>query len=432
MAKIKIHTHILVPDSNVLFAKEIAQVVRDSFSENLKKCRDLATVKLCIPEVVREEIIFQKFHTACKSNENANISLKNLATVTKTHAPKPRSEAYLKSRVRAVFNEWAKANDARTVKTPYTHIKWSKLAEAAIWHRPPFSPPNENDLESEKGFRDALILETFRDICRMNPNECVVLLTNDKLLRQAAESLRLSGKVSFCDGIQEFWSSLKLLHDNRTKEFANALLANAPKAFYEQGNLNCIYYKCKIVDEVEKRFGKTLNNPQEVYFRPTPATLPGLPFGNPTVSFGNPGLPIGNPTLPLVSVPIGNNIFETITRNWKPASEEKIYIHNTNLQDTKDERTIWQTRLEFVRAFGIDGPSTGLVPVLGMDDRVRIAPIDVIWDALASEGGDLSDWKLLDIKLGSFIFAQLNAPIRTKYNFNFSRYMPLPEANNPQ
>jgi hypothetical protein len=164
MAKIKIHSHILVPDSNVLFAKEIAQVIRDSFTENLKRCRDLATIKLCIPEIVREEIMFQKFHVACKSNENASVSLKNLATITKTRAPKPRSETYLKSRVRAVFNDWAKTYDARIIKTPYTHIKWSKLAEAAVWRHAPFSPPDENNPESEKGFRDALILETFREI----------------------------------------------------------------------------------------------------------------------------------------------------------------------------------------------------------------------------------------------------------------------------
>jgi hypothetical protein len=261
----------------------------------------------------------------------------------------------------------------------------------------------------------------------------VVLLTNDKLLRQAAENLRLAGKISFCDGIKEFWSNLKLLHDNRSKEFADALLANAPKVFYEPNNPNCIYYKYKIVDEITKRFGKTLNNQQDVYFKPVPATLPGLPlFGNPTVSFENPGLPFGNSIAPFVSPSGVGNVLETFTKNWKPASEEKVYILKTNLQDTKNERTIWQTRVEFVRAFGFEGPSTGLSPILGMDDKVRIAQIDVIWDALASENADLSDWKLLDIKLGLSAFGQLNSQLRIQYNFNFSRYMPLPEANNPQ
>jgi len=55
MAKIKVQTHILVPDSNVLYAKDITQVVRDSFSSILKKCRDIANVKVWIPEVVVDE-----------------------------------------------------------------------------------------------------------------------------------------------------------------------------------------------------------------------------------------------------------------------------------------------------------------------------------------------------------------------------------------
>jgi len=215
----------------------------------------------------------------------------------------------------------------------------------------------------------------------MNPNECVVLLTYDKLLRQAAENLRLAGKVSICEGIKEFWPHLKLLHDNKTKEYVDAILGKAPKVFYEKNNENCVYIKLNVFNEVFKKWDAELNNPQDPPFiTPAPAPKLGQSF-----QFLTPA----PATLP--------DIIANLTRKWKPASEEKVELLKTNLQDIKDDRTIWQTRLEFVRAFGFDGPSAGLVPFMGIDDRVRIAQIDVIWDAVATENGDLSDCKLLDI-----------------------------------
>jgi hypothetical protein len=288
------------------------------------------------------------------------------------------------------------------------------------------SPPAENNPEIETGFRDALILETLREICRMNPSECIVFVTSDRLLRQAAEGLRLTGEVSFYDDIMEFWSNLKLLQENRSKEFRATLLTNAPKAFYDKENPNCVYNKFGIPKAIIERFDQTINHPQDPIL--PLASIPQL--GGPLQQ----GLSQPNPWATSSPVFDIREALEALTRKWKPATEERFHIGETNFQDLRNGRTVWRTRIEAVRAFGHDGPASALSFLgVGIDDRVRIAQVDVIWDALVSEDAELSDWELKDIKLAATIFEPLSIEHRLKYNFtSYSRYVPLPETSDPQ
>lgn len=423
MAKPKPEAYILVPDSNALFSKEIERVVGKSFEENLKKCNEVASIKLCIPQVVKEELIFQKYYTACKSNENARISLGNVATITATKISKLKTESYLKQRVHMVFDQWAKAHDARIIKTPYSRIRWSKLENSAIWRKPPFSPPDENNPQFEKGFRDALILETLCDIIRTHPGLTVAFITGDKLLKFAVEERRLSAVLSIFESVRQFRSNLNLLNENRTKRFSESLLANGPKSFYTQGDPNCIYNKANIPLSVKAEFGLTLDEPKDEWnpYAPTgKAPTPAIISREYLEAKAAPA-PMGQ---------IGTALALYFTRQWKPASEEKVYIRDTTFHNIANDRAVWQTRLEFVRAFGHDGAPILMVPIPGTDDRVRIAQIEVAWDANVSDEGVLSDAKVKKISLTSCKFEQLTIERRVTYGFADSgRLMPITSAS---
>jgi hypothetical protein len=419
MAKPKPEAYVLVPDSNALFSKDIERVVSKSFEENLKQSREIASMKLCIPHVVREELLFQKYYVACKSNENAQISLGNVATITGTKVPKLKTHTYIKQRVHFVFDNWAKANDAKIVKTPYSRIKWSKLQNSAVWRIPPFSPPDENNPQFEKGFRDALILETLCEIVRTHPSVAVVFITGDKLLRFSVDERPPYGNLSIFESIREFKSHLKLLNENRTKRFSAALLANGPKCFYTQGDPKCVYNAANIPALVKSKFGVTLDEPKDEWNPYAPAGSAPTPaiISKEYLEAKYAPAPVGQ---------IGPALAALFTRQWKPASEEKVYIRDTLFQKMEGDRIVWQTRVDFVRAFGHDGPPILMVTLPGTDDRIRIAQIDVIWDASVSDDGVLSEPKVREIKLATCKFEQLTIERGTTYGFlNPSRLMPM-------
>jgi len=422
MSKFKTPPYILVPDTNILFAKNIGEIVRSSFHEDFQQCSVFASIRILIPEIVRDELLFQKFHIACKSNQNAILNHGHIALITGRSAPKALGEAYLKNCVRTVFNKWAKMFNAEIVKPPYSRIRWSKVIEAAVWRKPPFSlPTDDRDAESEKGFRDAIILETFKEICRVNSRDCVALLTNDGLLRQAVQNLRLPGNVSCYASMRELLSNLKLAHENRSKEFRAVLAANAQKAFYEIGSAECIYTKFNVPAEVQKRFGQAINALEE----PVQGSR-FLPAGHPVRTMAE--------VLKALSVALISDQpakpSQDLAISWKPASDEKIHITETSYQNsTREGAMVWQTRLRFVRAFGHDGPDI-IATMPGADDRLRTADVDVIWSAFSSQEAELSRLQLIDIKLVNVFFEPLTLEKRIQYRFsNPGRYVPLSQPN---
>ncbi|SRR6266481_161447 len=67
----------------------------------------------------------------------------------------------------------------------YDHVDWLRLVSDAVNRRPPF------EASTEKGFRDAIIAETFIQLAKTSPEQpqrCrIVLLTNDALLAEAVK-----------------------------------------------------------------------------------------------------------------------------------------------------------------------------------------------------------------------------------------------------
>ena len=72
--------------------------------------------------------------------------------------------------------------------TPIPNIDWAAIVESAVWRRPPFTF-DAKDKNNEKGFRDAVILETLAHLCQSTPTDkTVIFVCNDDLLRTTADS----------------------------------------------------------------------------------------------------------------------------------------------------------------------------------------------------------------------------------------------------
>jgi hypothetical protein len=75
----------------------------------------------------------------------------------------------------------------RILSLDIDRVDWAKLMDDAAFRRPPFSTT-----ETEKGFRDALILAAIVQLAKSSPNDAssvrIVIVTGDRLLRDAIEA----------------------------------------------------------------------------------------------------------------------------------------------------------------------------------------------------------------------------------------------------
>jgi hypothetical protein len=142
-----------------------------------------------------------------------------------------RRTRLLRNKIEERIDEWCKEIGASIASIPIEKIDWQKVIEAAVWHLPPFSPSN---VKSEKGFKDALILETASAILAANQMKSVVFVTGDKLLRDAAIK-RHEGTDLFTtyERLGDYLSYLKLLSQKAAQKFATKALETAPRVFFD-------------------------------------------------------------------------------------------------------------------------------------------------------------------------------------------------------
>lgn len=152
---------------------------------------------------------------------------------------------------------------ARVEPTPAA-IDWGALCEAAIWRRPPFQGDPKNP-DSEKGFRDALILETLVSVAKQQPGDVkIVFLCNDELLRATAEArLGDDKRCSFHESVSDFSSYVKLTNEKHSAEFIKALVDRATKKFYDRGVDSSLWFREKISERITGEHQGRLKPPDD-------------------------------------------------------------------------------------------------------------------------------------------------------------------------
>jgi hypothetical protein len=131
-------------------------------------------VSLAIPRVVYDERRYQlKLRTSDLSTSAR--ALDALARVPTTTKP----EEWI-AQVLAAFDKELAASSVEILDLQPSLVGWTRLIADAAYRRPPFEAG-----ESEKGFRDSILIETFlQRRARAHPREAVVLVGADKLANQ--------------------------------------------------------------------------------------------------------------------------------------------------------------------------------------------------------------------------------------------------------
>lgn len=241
--------YIVIPDTNALFSVKPEELISPSFEANWVKCSEIAVLQFCVPSVVARELAQQKAKIASEAVANAKKNFATLCATTGIKPPDLPGEQDIRDSVSKRINDWITTKGGQIISTPYQTIDWESIELDSVWRNPPF----EKD-DSEKGFRDRLILETVAHILSQSANAKVAFVCSDKELQNATNT-RLANTPGFwlCESFGKFTSEVELLDLDLDKEFVKSILNDVAKAFYTAGHDECVFsrfaVKTKIVAE---------------------------------------------------------------------------------------------------------------------------------------------------------------------------------------
>lgn len=240
-------------DTNVLYTGSASDLVRHEAASLIAETTfpDLQMLWY-LPDVVRHERQFQMQKAALALLPHV-AKVEKLITVNLNI-----TEAILIEQVERAVMRRAKELQFATIKLDYAQINWDRLVLDALYRRPPFE-----DGSTEKGFRDALVVESFLQLVAESPKSAatcrVVLVSADKLVRAAAEA-RIQGfaNVRVLSSIDELKGLINTLASEASEELIAALQPKASRLFFSSEDETGLYYKANIHSELESKFSDEL------------------------------------------------------------------------------------------------------------------------------------------------------------------------------
>jgi len=148
-------------------------------------------------------------------------------------------------------------------------VDWPAIIHAAEYRIPPFEAG-----EKEKGFRDALVAESFFQLVDgspKTPDVCrVVLVTADALLSKAVNG-RITGfpNAHVLPNIEELKGLINTIVSNVGEEFISQLKPKAAKLFFVSADeKDTLFYRENVKDQLKNKFASLLEaTPEGTTFR---------------------------------------------------------------------------------------------------------------------------------------------------------------------
>jgi len=241
-------------DTNVLFTGSASDLVRQEAANLINQSRfpDL-DIQWYLPNTVRLERQFQMQKAALDL-------LAPVARVEKLlgHNLNITSELLI-ARVEAAIEQRQKELGLITLTPEYPSIDWDRLVLDSAFRRPPFQ-----DGKTEKGFRDALVVESFVHLVNTSPRTpkvCrVVLVSADSLVAEAVQ-VRIGGSANAAvlTSLEELSGLINTLVSQVDESFLASLRPKAASLFFVANDQSTLYYKERIRDRLKERFSAELS-----------------------------------------------------------------------------------------------------------------------------------------------------------------------------
>jgi hypothetical protein len=254
---------LVVPDTSILYPKNRTQIVCEEFERFWRARGEILDIRLVIPEMVKDELLYQMTDYALKERSKASDCFKNSCATCDLTSSLPLTEKRLRESIHRRFQKWLFEHEALVWPTPVSRIKWSELVQSAAWRHPPFSDSKD---EAEKGFRDAIIIETLVLHCRGREKRTrVAFISADQLQRTTAESRvkRMSG-VIVLDSIESLLANLKLFGQELEGDFLKAIQPIVTEACRDSQQRKGILSELDAINLIKATYGSLFEKPSVV------------------------------------------------------------------------------------------------------------------------------------------------------------------------
>jgi hypothetical protein len=259
----------VVFDTNALYVTptspgSASDLVRHEIADLVKSAKypDL-DILWYLPEVVRHERQYQMQSEALKLRSAINrierLLDHNLALTDETLL------AHVATKIEGKKRELG----LQELALDSARVDWKAVVHAASYRLPPFNPG-----EKEKGFRDAIVVESFMQLVADSPKTpkvCrVVLITSDELLTVSVKE-RISSflNVGVLADIEELKGLINTLISDVDEAFIASLQPKAARLFFiSSDNQDTLYYREHLMEQIESKFTTALSAlPEKTAFR---------------------------------------------------------------------------------------------------------------------------------------------------------------------
>lgn len=378
--------HGVLVDTSILFCEDKAPAVDPDFDKCWDQHPQLGQLELIVPEVVQSELLFQQTTSAVKAREDVIKQTARISDITAGNHHHRLDEATIRDQIGRKFDRWLVSRAGTCVMTPTDRIKWNELIENAVWRKAPFEFDSKNK-DNEKGFRDALILETVVDYVQSDSRQVSFLfLCADGLLCNSAK-VRLAGdsRFSCLESLEDFASFLKLVDEKLNGVFVRGILSRASERFFSKGDQFCLYNRDKIHNRILTDFKAEFEDPgarmKSGYFSLTP---PGVP------------------------------------NTWQPADSGHFWITSAAFANLVRPREYhWTSTITVVRPYLGSDSSYSLFAPAGAPPRqeewILILPFIVSWKAAVKSDGRFHDLAVTNVELKNRAFRAVTEADRRAY-----------------
>jgi hypothetical protein len=359
------------PDTCCLFTPNNSQIVSHSFTELFRELKLKCDLQLAIPSIVVDELLSQKVFQCDAFLKGVKSNLRRIAKLTESELSESPTIDELRRRLKQRFDRWITDIGATVVPVP-SEIDWPTLINNAVWRKPPFSPRTEGEEPTEKGFKDALILESLRAFHKDSHDREVVFVCADGLLSETATD-RLSDQSSFrvMKSLEAFGSHVDLLLKKQSEEWTAGVLGKVGSVFYNENDPNCLWFRFGIFERVRTALGVRLASFLGDVYEPH----------EPTYLY---------PNVTAVRQPL------------KPVTEEFTFIGETTFVPFDNDGFYhWQTNVELRQIFEPKQVPGSALTYLLTGERLRKLVANVKWKCRISPQMNFTDETVDAVGFGS-------------------------------
>ena len=241
-------------DTSILFTQVAYDLTRPDVQQLIEKHSSHPDLALSwyLPRVVVGERQYQM-------QQRALALLPNLEKLQRLLGHKLNiTPDILATRVEAAINDQIEKMSISVLDLDTNAVDWPTVIARAVRREPPFEAG-----DTEKGFRDCLIAQTFFQLVRdspTTPRHCrLAVVTSDKRLAEyVLEETNEAKNVRVLVSVDDLESLINTLVSEVTEEFVSDLKSRVQTFFFEKTNKSGLYYSGGLRDRLREAFGDEL------------------------------------------------------------------------------------------------------------------------------------------------------------------------------